>query len=431
MMLCSYNFTAALAAPILYLYLKLRLVQGKEDPARFSERLGISSIPRPDGPLIWLHGASVGEAISLLPLIDRLRQEKPSATFLITTGTVTSARLMTKRLPKGVIHQFVPVDRRSYVQKFLDHWQPNLILWAESDFWPNLICEPARRNIPMVLVNGRVSANSFKGWMRFKGTMTKLLSGFTLCLGQTNTDVERLISLGAPLVKCRGNLKFAVPPLPAKESHLDTLKKEIAGRPIWVAASTHQGEEEIIARAHIQLSQKHPGLLSIVIPRHAARGEEIARILLEKGLKVSRRSQAHLIEKDTDIYIGDTMGELGLFYRLASIIFMGKSLVPLGGQNPLEAMRLNCAVIHGPYMTNFAEMVDRMTKAETNIKITNEDELIKSIDTLLSNSNDVIKLAKKARTFAKAEEHILSDVMDELKPFIKNLSNRSDPHASS
>jgi 3-deoxy-D-manno-octulosonic-acid transferase len=430
MMLTAYNFAAILAAPLIALYLKRRRAQGKEDPVRFSERLGISKIARPTGPLVWLHGASVGEAISLLPLIDRLRIERPDATIVMTTGTVTSARLMAERLPEGILHQFVPIDRRSYVRRFLDHWQPDLVLWAESDFWPNLLFEPARRGIPMILINGRVSEKSFKRWLRFRGTMAKLLSGFSLCLGQTEIDAERLISLGAPVTKCLGNLKFAVPPLPADLSQLSTLENEISGRPVWLAASTHQGEEALISRVHTQLSKSHPGLLSIIVPRHATRGAEIAHTIISQGSNVSRRSQSKPITPETDIYIGDTMGELGLFYRLVDIVFIGKSLVPLGGQNPLEAMRLNCAVIHGPYMTNFSDMVGRMTTSCANIQVANEDQLLKTVDNLLKNSQEVSKIATTAKLFAEAEDHVLDDIVEELQPFLKILPGQGNTDAT-
>ena len=424
MMLGLYNLTATLAAPVISLYLKRRQAQGKEDPVRFPERQGITKTTRPDGPLIWLHGASVGEAISLLPLIERLQRERTDATILMTTGTVTSARLMAEWLPEGTLHQYVPVDRLPYVRRFLDHWQPDLVLWAESEFWPNLVCEPARRGIPMVLVNGRISENSFKGWQRFQGTMAKLLSGFSLCLGQTDTDVERLSKLGAPLNKCRGNLKFAVPPLPVDEANLAALQKELAGRPLWLAASTHQGEEEIIARVHAQITKQIPGVLSIIVPRHATRGEDIAQALSVLGLNVVRRSQSDPVTVETDIYIADTMGELGLFFRLAKVAFMGKSLVPLGGQNPLEPMRLDCAVVHGPHMTNFADIVRRMGAAGASDEVSDEAGLAETVGWLLTNQEEILNLAARAKSFAEAEAHVLDDVMEELKPFLVKLSNK-------
>ena len=430
MMLSLYNLTAALAAPAIWLYLRRRKAQGKEDPVRFPERQGSAKIPRPDGPLIWLHGASVGEAISLLPLIERLQQARTDATILMTTGTVTSARLMEDRMPAGTIHQFVPVDRLPYVRRFLDHWQPDLVLWAESEFWPNLVREPAWRGIPMVLVNGRISENSFKGWRRFSGTMKKLLSGFSLCLGQTNTDVERLTVLGAPVAKCRGNLKFAVPPLPVDEANLAALKKELGDRPLWLAASTHQGEEEIVSKVHTQIAKHHPGLLSIVVPRHATRGEEISQALSTSELSIARRSQSDAVTAETDIYIADTMGELGLFFRLVKVAFMGKSLVPLGGQNPLEAMRLDCAVVHGPHMTNFADIVRRMGSAGASIEVSDATALAETVGRLLANEKEITGLAAIAKSFAEAEEHVLDDVMVELKPFLANLSDKDKSDAS-
>ena len=430
MILGLYNLTATLASPIIGLYLKRRKTQGKEDPIRFPERHGIAKIPRPDGPLIWLHGASVGEAISLLPLIERLQQQRTDATILMTTGTVTSARLMDEWLPDGALHQYVPVDRLPYVRRFLDHWQPDLVLWAESEFWPNLVREPARRGIPMVLVNGRISQNSFKGWQRFSGTMAKLLSGFTLCLGQTDTDVERLSALGAPVTKCRGNLKFAVPPLPVDEADLATLKKQLAGRPLWLAASTHQGEEEIVARVHSQIAKENIGVLSIIVPRHSIRGEEIAQTLSNLGLHIARRSKSESVTAEIDIYIADTMGELGLFFRLGKIAFMGKSLVPLGGQNPLEPMRLDCAVVYGPHMTNFADITHRMGTAGASVEVSDEAGLAETVGRLLANEEEIFGLAAKAKSFAEAEAHVLDDIMAELKPFLSNLSDKDTSDAS-
>ena len=231
MILSLYRCFGTLGGPLISLYLKKRKRLGKEDPLRFDERLGRASRARPEGALVWLHAASVGESLSLLPLIERLRDTCPAVTCLITTGTVTSAKLLAERLPDGVLHQYVPVDRPQYVRQFFDHWRPDLVLWSESDFWPNLVSEPARRGIPLILVNGRISPKSFRGWRRFPGVIRSLLGGFSLWLGQTETDAERLRQLGAPIVRCVGNLKFAVKPLPAKDADLAPLKQALSSRP--------------------------------------------------------------------------------------------------------------------------------------------------------------------------------------------------------
>ena len=243
-----YRITTNLGAPLIAAYLRRRMVLGKEDPIRFGERKGIAGRPRPDGPLIWIHAASVGEALSMLPLTEKLLQSSSSLTVLMTTGTVTSAELMRQRLPARAIHQFVPVDRLPYVRRFLDHWRPDLVLWAESEFWPNLVTLPPARGIPMVLVNGRISPDSMEKWRRWPGLSRALLRGFDLCLAQSAQDADRLTERGAGLVRYVGNLKFAVPPLPVDADELAGLQHAIGDRPVWLAASTHPGEEALIAR---------------------------------------------------------------------------------------------------------------------------------------------------------------------------------------
>ena len=367
MMLLLYRLVSSIGAPAIGFYLAIRKARGKEDPDRFAERLGRPGQDRPSGPLIWTHAASIGESISLLPLIGRLVTEISGVSVLVTTGTVTSARLMAERLPEGAFHQYVPVDRIPYVRRFLDHWRPDLALWAESEFWPNLIIESVDRKIPMVLINGRISPRSFSGWQRFGGLIKRLLEGFDLCLGQTETDAERLRHLGAGDAKYVGNLKFAVPPLPADGEILAKFKKGLGDRPLWLAASTHPGEEEMAARVHRRLKDAFSGLLTVIVPRHPDRGSEIATRINTLGLTVSRRSAGDAIGPDTDVYVADTLGELGLFYRLAGTAFMGKSLVPLGGQNPLEAARLDCAIVHGhifPYSPREGTPAARMPQVD-------------------------------------------------------------------
>ncbi len=423
MILGLYRTATSLAGPLVRIYLAGRRRRGKEDPARFGERLGKAGRPRPRGPLVWIHGASVGEAISFLPLVERIRSERPDWTVLVTTGTVTSARILAARLPDGAVHQFVPVDRSVYVRRFLDHWKPDLVLWAESEFWPNLICGIAGRGTPLVLVNGRVSARSFKGWSRFKGLIVALLSRFRLCLGQTQGDAERLTRLGAPLAKCVGNLKFAAPPLPADGRELETLSGLLGERPRWLAASTHPGEEEIIARVHGRLKDRFPGLLTVIVPRHPERGAEIAATLRRSGLNLALRSAGDPVDAKTEIYVADTLGELGLFYRLIEIVFMGKSLVPLGGQNLLEPARLDCVLVHGPHMGNFAEIVALMKQAGASVEAAGEEDLAEKIERLLNDADERAALAKKAKETAAAQAGVLDRVMAELAPYFEEAAH--------
>jgi len=407
-----YRMATTLAAPLIKRYLEKRMAKGKEHPTRFDERLGMASIQRPDGKLIWLHGASVGEAISLLSLIDKLQSDLPDYHILMTTGTVTSADLMAKRLPDGVIHQFVPVDRVPYVERFLDHWQPDLALWAESELWPNLLHESHKRGGKMALINARMSPRSLKKWLRFKGFIKGLLGSFDLCLAQTEQDRQHYQILGAPKVKCLGNLKYAAGDLPCDETELGGLKDQIGSRPIWLAASTHPGEEIRMGHVHNMLKEQFPDLLTLIAPRHPERGDEIVRDLRADGLSVAQRSKEEKPGQDCDIYVCDTMGELGLLYRLSPYVFMGKSLDPLGGQNPLEPARLDCTLLCGPYMTNFTEIMDRFGDHQAITIVKDEAELAQELTGFINAPDKAKRQADTAKQVAYGEASVLERVFD-------------------
>ncbi len=418
MMLYLYRLTTILSAPLIHFFLNQRKARGKEDPARVDERFGKTDRPRPSGPLYWLHAASVGESLSLLPLIDVLLADRPNCHLLMTTGTVTSAKLMQERLPDRAFHQFIPVDRPSYVKRFLDHWRPDISLWAESDFWPNMIIETQLRGIPMILVNGRISPNSFAGWQRARKVIKTLLQGFTLCLGQSDEDVDRLNQLGSRNTNNLGNLKFAVPALPADDQELATLNSTIGDRPCWLAASTHPGEEEIIAEVHKQLKASHSGLLTVIVPRHPARGEDIAKALQRMDINLAIRSKNNPLTTETGIYIADTMGELGLFFRLTDIAFMGKSLVPLGGQNPLEALRLECAVIHGLHMANFQWMSEQMHESGCSIQVSNAAELGNAVSDLLTDISKRDQIIRQGSAFIDSQSQVTERVAHEIETIL-------------
>ncbi|MEQ8936954.1 MAG: 3-deoxy-D-manno-octulosonic acid transferase, partial [Amphiplicatus sp.] len=407
MTLPLYRTLTVWGRPLIRLYLAYRKTKGKEDPVRFSERLGHAGRDRPAGFLVWAHAASVGESLSLLPLIERLLGDRPDLNILVTTGTVTSATLMAERLPAGAFHQYMPVDCPPYVRRFLDHWRPDLVLWAESEFWPNMITALKDRAVPLVLINGRVSLRSFKGWQRHAKLIGHLLSAFSLCLGQTDGDAERLRILGARDARCLGNLKFAVPPLPCDERDLEALKQAVGARPRWLAASTHPGEEEIVARVHRNLRETFPDLLTVVVPRHPERGADIARTAENAGLTAARRSANEPLSAQTDIYIADTLGELGLFFRVCEVVFMGKSLVPLGGQNPLEPAKLDCAILQGPHTANFAEMTERLKAARAFREVAGENELPDAVRGLLNDGTLRAHLIEAASTFAESESGVL------------------------
>jgi 3-deoxy-D-manno-octulosonic-acid transferase len=422
MMLGLYRGLTTALGPLILVYLAHRRRKGKEDPARFGERRGVAAAPRPDGRLVWLHAASVGEAVSTLPLVERLRRERPGTSVLVTTGTVTSARLLASRLPRDgrTLHQFVPVDRPAYVRRFLDHWRPDLAIWIESELWPTLLTETQRRGVPMLLLNARMSARSFERWRRFPAFARTVLGGFALCLAQDERQAERLRALGVPEAASVGDLKAAAPPLPADEAELDRLARAVAGRPLWLAASTHPGEEEAAAAAHRALAAAaaHPGLLTIVAPRHPSRGDAIAAMLRESGLRVARRSRGEEIAPDTDVYLADTMGEMGLFYRLAGIVFVGASLTPKGGHNPLEPAQLDCAILHGPDMSNCAAVARALDEAGAAVAVADANALAAEIDRLLREPAERTRRAEAALAVAARHRGVLDAVFARIAPFL-------------
>lgn len=353
--LLAYRLATAAIAPLAApAWLRWRAGQGKEDPDRIGERYGKASRERPPGEVVWAHGASIGETLSVLPVVDALVRR--GLKIVVTSGTLTSAEILARRLPPGARHQFLPLDAPTFVRRFLDHWQPRLALFAESELWPNLILELDRHSIPLVLVNARMSARSFARWERAPTIGRALLGRAALCIAQSEADAERLARLGAPLAEVSGNLKFDLPPPPADPAVVEELAALIAGRPVWMAASTHPGEDELVYQAHRTASARTPGLLTILAPRHPLRGKAVAEAALHAGLGVARRSQGRQPQEADDVYLVDTAGEFGLFFRLAPLVFMGGSLVPHGGQNPFEPARLGAAILHGPHVGNFTEI---------------------------------------------------------------------------
>ena len=354
---------ASLAAPGLRLMLRRRAARGKEIAARLPEREGIDPTPRPPGRLLWLHAASVGESQSILPVIAELVRD-PGLTILLTTGTVTSARLLANHLPSfgenRVLHRFVPLDVPAWAARFLDHWQPDAAAFVESELWPNLLAACSTRHIPAMLVNARMSARSLRAWQRAPGFAHHVLGSFARIHPQSAADADRLRRLGATAIDPPGNLKLAAAPLAADPAALAELHGIIGPRPVWLAASTHPGEEAAAAAIHHALAPAHPGLLTIIAPRHPERGAALATAL------AAPRRAAGDPPPLGGIWIADTMGELGLLYRLAPIVFVGRSLVDQGargGQNPLEPARLGCAIATGPHTANFADTVERLSKA--------------------------------------------------------------------
>jgi 3-deoxy-D-manno-octulosonic-acid transferase len=368
---------AGVARPML----ERRQAEGKEDAARLGERMGQASLPRPSGKLVWFHAASVGEAASLLELLRRLEQGRPGVTCLVTTGTVTSARFLADRLPEHCIHQYSTVDVLPWVRSFLDHWRPDVAVWTESELWPATLRETCVRGIPMLLINARISAKSFRRWRTLRGLARALLTSFDRILAQDALAGEQLIRLGADPDRLTvvGTLKEGAAPLPDDERERLRITRAFAGRPVWLAASTHPGEEEVIAAAHARARRSLPMLALILAPRHPNRGDAVAELLRGRGLQVAQRSKGEAITPDTDVYLADTLGEMGLWYRVASVSFVGGSLAEVGGHNPFEPALLGSAILHGPHVRNFVDGYRRLADADAAVLVRTEPELVDAL----------------------------------------------------
>lgn len=418
MLIRFYKLLSLLATPLLKLYLYRRKNLGKEDKKRFPERLGYASMQRPEGKVIWFHCASVGESVSVYPLINKLAEANKDVHFLLTTGTVTSAKMAKTKLPENAFHQFVPADMPTGVKRFLKHWKPDLSIFVESELWPNLLTEAAKVN-QVILINGRVSDNSFAKWSKYKATSAKLLQSFSFILAQSKIDQERFIKLGHDDVRYIGNLKFDTPALPADSQKMGELVNQIGERKVWLAASTHSNEEEMIGIIHKEIKEEHSDLLTIIVPRHINRMGEIAGEMKKLELNCSVRSKGDKIEKNTDIYIADTMGELGIFYRLVSLVFIGGSLVPRGGQNPLEAAKLDCSIIFAEHMFNFNEIRSQMIERKAAISLQGADELKITLQELIKDNEKQADLAKHAKDLVIEKEGITRDIIGFIQPLIK------------
>jgi 3-deoxy-D-manno-octulosonic-acid transferase len=422
-----YRGLTATATPLIVSYLKARRRRGKEDEARFTERLGVAGCARPKGPLAWVHAASIGEATSVLALIERMLAERPELEILLTTGTVAAARLLEPRLPCRAHHQFVPADLPGAVTRFLDHWRPDLAVWVESELWPNLVLMTHRRGIPMLLLNGRLSARSHARWRVWGALARPMLGAFALCLAQDELQAERFAELGARKVASAGDLKSAAKTLPTDAAALAALRRQIGERPLWLAASTHEGEEEIALAVHRQVASDHPRLLTIIAPRHPARRDEIVALADTHGLSVARRSQGETIAPGTEIYLADTFGELGVFYSLAGSAFVGGSLVDKGGHNPFEAARLDCAVLLGPHTANCAAMADALTGASAAESVADGDALAAALARLLDNPTLRDQRADAGMRIAANGLGTLDAVLAHIAPWLDPLAPRATP----
>lgn len=410
--------------PLLQALLDKRVKSGKEDPSRLHERTGRPQMPRPAGRLAWIHAASVGEAQSALILVHRLLDAAPDLHILVTTGTVTSAKMMKVNLPERAFHQFFPLDHPDWTAQFLDHWQPDCVLWMESELWPSMLAHIRQREIPAALINARLSKTSFARWRLMSKFAADLLKTFSVILCQTENDARRFRNLGAQNVHITDNLKYSAKALPCDETDLKNLLAEMRGRPCWVYASTHAGEETLACETHEILKAGLPDILTIIVPRHPDRRDEIKEELAPSQLKLTFRGPDKTPPApDTDIYIADTLGELGLFYRACPVACIGRSFSRDGGggHNPIEAAQLHCAIVHGPRIGNLQKIFDEMNQAGAALRASHPSDLANILQSLLGDPAELTARQETAFKFAQNKEQVVSRIMHYLEPMILSL----------
>jgi len=415
--LALYAAATGLLEPLAPSLLRRRARAGKEDAGRIGERLGRASIPRPEGPLVWLHGVSVGESLSLLPLIAAIWARRPELNLLVTSGTVTSAALLARRLPDGVIHQFAPVDSPGAAARFLDHWRPGAALFVESELWPNLIASAARRGVRLALVSARMTEDSARGWRRAGETARALLGAFDLVLAQDEATAKRLIGLGGR-DDGRLNLKLLGEAPPVDAVLEAALRKGAGKRRLVLAASTHPGEEALIARAFLAATARIPAVLAVA-PRHPERGREVAAELEALGLRTALRSAGQALTAKGDAYVADTLGELGAFYAAADAVVMGGGFAAgVGGHNPLEAARLACPLVTGPNVANARSLYDGLLADAAVIEAADGAALARHLRGLLENPGIARRIGEAAQDYAARQADALGAAMAKIEPLL-------------
>jgi 3-deoxy-D-manno-octulosonic-acid transferase len=410
----AWSVASRLLLPVAARVERRKVLDAGMDPARAGEKLGHATEARPNGPLIWFHAASVGESLSVLSLIERMGQALPRAQFLITSGTPTSADLVARRMPPRCRHQFAPLDAPGPLRRFLSHWRPDAAIFVESELWPQMVVRTHQAGVPLALVNARMSERSAARWRRLPRTAHMLLGSFRLILTQTDDLARILVTLGAESGRVRKgpNLKALSAPLPMDESLVAMMRERLENRPVWVAASTHPGEEELVLNAHARLLETHPDLCLILAPRHPARGDEVAAMISERGWPVPRRSAGD--RPDGSVYLADTLGELGSWYALAPFAFLGGSLTPVGGHNPYEVAQAGAAVLTGPHVFNFEDTFAAMTRAGCARIVDDPQALAQAADLWLSNEKACDAARAAARAFCDAGIDLLDSVAADL-----------------
>ena len=417
--LSAYRFGGIAVYPFIGPYLTVRAAKGKEDGSRKLERSGYASANRPQGPMIWFHAASVGETSAVIPLIREIRRR--DIHVILTTGTITSAKVAHERLGAEVIHQYVPLDLKPAIRRFLDYWQPDCAIFAESEIWPTTIMELGRRRIPQILVNARMSDRSYARWSKHPSLAEALFENLALVVAQSDLDAERFRDLGAVQVIKSGNLKVDTDAPSYDAPTLASYMKQIGGRKTWAAVSTFEGEEGAAASVHNMLKE-HNGQLTIIVPRHPERCDAIEAMLVEQGLKVARRTRNDILSSDVDVFLGDTIGEMGLYLRMTEVAFMGKSLFNEGGQNPLEPAMLGCAILTGGHVQNFRDAYQVLARRGSARMVRDTEMLARGVHYLLTNDTARRGMIDAGFVAVHDMRGALAATVKGLEPYINPLS---------
>ena len=398
-------------SPIIVL---VRLLKRKEHPIRFKEKFGFYSKKKLNGKLIWFHGASVGEILSIVPLIEKLENNKKIKQILITSNTLSSSKILSNLKLKKTIHQFFPIDTNYHTQKFLNYWKPSVAIFVDSEIWPNMINNIKKRPISLMLMNARITQKSFKKWKVFPMNAKKIFQKFDMCLSSSLRSSRYLRLLGAKKIKFIGNLKFTESENNKNDLH-KTLKKKILSKKVWCASSTHNKEELICANVHKKLKVKHKNLLTILIPRHIDRTTEIVNQIKKLNLKIHLHNSKNKIERDTDIYLVDSFGQTKSFFKICKTVFLGGSIIKHGGQNPLEAARFGCKILHGPHIWNFDEIYSLLKKNKVSSKVITSNQLTHAVNKMLNNKNKNRNLELKIKSLGNK---ILTSTLNEVNIYI-------------
>ena len=409
-----YQAVTALSVPFFARAAINKLRRGGVPVARAHERLGHATQDRRLGPLIWCHGASVGEAKSVLPLLHHIAQTAPHVRLLLTSGTATSSEAVAPRLPANCIHQFRPLDATGPLDRFLSHWRPDLCVLVESELWPNLLDRCARRALPVALLNARLSDSSAAGWRKFPGTTAYVLRGIRHAHCQDQRTRDHLRAMGLAFARSGANLKSLVAAPKVAADVLDEAHAALAGRPVWVAASTHPGEETPVLAAQKALLRDHPNLCLILAPRHPERAAEVAALIRAQGLSLSQRSTGGTLADGAQVYLADTMGEMDLWYTLSPIVFLGGSFSDAGGHTPFEPAAAQTAILHGPRYANFREAYAAFQLADASVEVPDGPGLAAAVHELLTHSSRAAQLAANARPLASDGADVLPDITRDL-----------------